>query len=334
MGLNKCKLRAKETVYWPRLNTELENLVLNCELCLKYSTAKSKLEPSLALGQEIPLHPWTKLATDIFHFEGASYLLIVDYTSCYPVVCKLTSMTGQHVASQFKVICSEYGWPETIVSDNGPCYTSEIFTNLMSEYNINHITSSPHYPQSNGLAEKYVQIVKNLFYKAKEEGRDLYKCLMVYCNTPLSSNLQLPMQILTSRSARSNLPMSNAARKQKGLDCEQLRTKPKYEHMPSHDLCLNQVVMYQDPNDKSWYPATITRLCQEPRGYLITTKQGVQYRKTQAHLKPYHPQGEDELCNHQKHKRAVPCTQNYLDKNNLVQSRPKTDTKPPNRLDL
>ena len=106
-------------------------------------------------------------AGDIFHFEGASYLLILDYTSHYPLVCKLTSMTGQQVASQFKLICSEYGWPETIVSDNGQCYTSEIFTYLMSEYNINHITSSPHYPQSNGLAEKYVQIVKNLFYKAK-----------------------------------------------------------------------------------------------------------------------------------------------------------------------
>ena len=120
LGLNKCTLRAKETVYWPGLNTELEDLVLNCALCLKYSTAKCKLEPSLALGQEVPIYPWTKLATDIFHFEGASYLLIVDYTSHYPVVCKLTSMTGQHIGSQFKLICSEYGWPETIVSDNGP----------------------------------------------------------------------------------------------------------------------------------------------------------------------------------------------------------------------
>ena len=216
LGLNKCKLRAKETVYWPGLNTELEDLVLNCQLCLKYSTAKCKLEPSLALGQEVPLYPWTKLATDIFHFEGASYLLIVDYTSHYPVVHKLTSMTGQHIASQFKLICSEYGWPETIVSDNGPCYTSEIFTNLMIEYNVNHITSSPHYLQSNGLAEKYVQIVKNLFYKAKEEGKDLYKCLMVYHNTPLSSNLQSPMQILASRSARSNSTNVQCCQKTKG----------------------------------------------------------------------------------------------------------------------
>ena len=260
LGINKCKLRAKESVYWPGLNDQLEDLVLNCELCLKYSTAKCKLEPSLSLGQEIPLNPWTKLATDIFHFEGASYLLIVDYTSRYPVVCKLISMTGQHVANHFKLICSEYGWPETLVSDNGPCYTSESFTTLMKAYNVNHITSSPHYPQSNGLTEKYVQIVKNLFYKAKEEGKDLYKCLMVYCNTPLSSSVSSPMQILTSRSARSSLPMSHAARKQKGLDCVNIRIHCKNEHLPMQDLHLHQAVMYQDPASKRWYPATITNL--------------------------------------------------------------------------
>ena len=113
LGLNKYTLWAKETVYWPGLNDQLEDLVLNCELCLKYSTSKHKQGPSLLLGQEVPLHPWTKLATDVFHFEGTSYLLIVDYTSRFPVVCKLTSMTGQHIASHFKLICSEYGWPET-----------------------------------------------------------------------------------------------------------------------------------------------------------------------------------------------------------------------------
>ena len=69
LGLNKCKLRTKDTVYWPGLNDQLEDLVLNYELCLKYSTAKCKLEPSLLLGQEVPLYPWTKLATDVFHIS-------------------------------------------------------------------------------------------------------------------------------------------------------------------------------------------------------------------------------------------------------------------------
>ena len=260
------------------------------------------------LGQEVPLYPWTKFATDTFNFEGASYLLIVDYTSRYPVVCRLTSMTGQHVASHFKLICSAYGWPETLVSDNGPCYTSESVTTLMEDYNINHITSSPHYPQSNGLAKKYVQIVKNLLYKAKEEGKDLYKCLMVYCYTPLSNSQNSPMQILTSRSARSSLPMSHAARKQKELVCENLRIHCKNEHLTIHDLHLHQAVMYQDPASKRWYPATITKLCEEPRSYIVTTKQGVQYRKTQADLKSYKPQedtSENELLAQNTHKQTV-----------------------------
>ena len=150
----------------------------------------------------------------------------------------------------------------------------------------------------------------------------------------MSSNLQSPMQILTSRSARSDLPMSNVARKQKGLDCEQLRAQYKNEQLPSHDLHLDQAVMYQDPSDKRWYPATITRLCQEPRSYIITTKQGVQYRKTQAHLKTYHPQGEDRLYKQETHKQTAHNTKNQTIHANLAQNRAKRDIKPPNRLDL
>ena len=87
----------------------------------------------MSLGQEVPLHPWSMLSTDIFHFEGASHLLIVDYTRKFPVMHKISSMTGQHIANQCKLMFSKYGWPEILISDNGPCYTSEAFTSLMKD---------------------------------------------------------------------------------------------------------------------------------------------------------------------------------------------------------
>ena len=62
-------------MYWPGLNDQLEKLVLNCELCLKYSHSKCMQKPSTSLGQETPVHPWTKLATDIFYLEAVSYLI-------------------------------------------------------------------------------------------------------------------------------------------------------------------------------------------------------------------------------------------------------------------
>ena len=87
----------------------------------------------------------------------------------------------------------------------------------MADMSVNHITSSPHHPQSNGLAEKYVQIVKNLFTKAHEEGTDYQKGLMIYRNTSLDDSLLSPMQILQGRAARSDLPMSYAAKVKYGL---------------------------------------------------------------------------------------------------------------------
>ena len=260
-----------QSVYWPGINDQLKQLVLNCQLCLKYSRSKKKPDTSSSLGQEILLFPWTKLATDIFHFEGDSYLVLVDYTSCFPIVHKLKSMTAQHITDHIKQIFAEYGWPNTIVSDNRPCYASETLKELMKQYQVNHNTSLPHYPQSNGLAEKYVQIIKNLFYMAKEEGQDLHKCLVIYRNTPLSSHLQSPMQILSSRSTRSTLPLSNVAKTQMGIHSEELRSKQKNQHLPTHDLCLHQTVMFQEMTSKKWYPATITKLYEEPRSYIITT---------------------------------------------------------------
>ena len=251
-----------------------------------YSRSKDKNMPHTALGHKIPPVPWSKVATDIFHYESKSYLLVVDYTSRFSIVREIKSMSAHHTAEHFRLIFSEYGWPDTLVSDNGLCYAAETFTSLMKEYAVNHTTSSPHYPQSNRLAEKFVQIVKNLFYKVKDEGTNIHKCLMIYHNMPSASTSKSPMQMLQQRSARSQLPMSNVARRQLGIAAEQPSTN-KNQHLPSHDFHIGQEVMCQNHITMRWFPATIKALCPEPRSYQIVTPERVTYRRTQTHLKPY-----------------------------------------------
>ena len=239
-------------------------------------------------------------------------------------------MSAQNITEHFKSIFSEYGWPDTLVSDNGPCYTAEMLTNLMKEYSVNHIMSSPHYPQSNGLVEKFVQIMKNLFHKVKEEGVDVNKYLMIYRNTPLASTSKSPMQMLQLRSARSQLPMSNVARRRLGIVAEQ--THRRNQHIPSHDFHIGQDVMCQSPITTRWFPVKIKELCLEPRSYQVQMLEGIIYRRTQNHLKPFTPSQRTQT-NEQYSK---PHLKRILIKSDttVIQQRPKRHIKVPIKLNL
>ena len=144
---------------------------------------------------------------------------------------------------------------------------------------------------------------------------------MTYRNTPLWNALQSLMQILSNRTTRSTLPLSNAAKWQMGLHSDHLRVNQKNQHLPTHDLYLDQDVMYQDTTARKWYPVKITKLCDEPRSYIISTENGTQYRKTQKHLKPYQPWLQISIK-----ELPTPCNNNHMQ----LQSR---DTlKPPRRF--
>ena len=69
-------------------------------------------------------------------------------------------MTGKGIAHHMQIFFAEYRWPATLITDNGPYYTSKEFQMLMKSIYVSYITSSLHYPQSNGLAEKFVGIIK------------------------------------------------------------------------------------------------------------------------------------------------------------------------------
>ena len=73
-----------------------------------------------------------------------------------------------------------------------------------------------------------------------------------------------------------------------------LHVKDRLLSSPTHDIPIGQNVMYREPNDKIWYPATVIHQLQEKRSYLIRMKDNIVYRKTQVHLKPYTPEKKIE----------------------------------------
>ena len=130
LGENKCQAKAAQTVYWPNISNDIAQFVLNCPTCLKYSNQKHK-HTTNPFGQEVQIISWMKLGSDLFLLNGKNYLLIEDYTSRFPIVKKLKSQTGKAVADMYHSIMSEYGWPDTVVYDNGSCFVSQEFKDLL-----------------------------------------------------------------------------------------------------------------------------------------------------------------------------------------------------------
>ncbi len=155
----------------------------------------------------LPTYPWQKVGSDLFTLKGETHLLLVDYFSRYPEVIRLTTTTSQAIVTALKSIFSRHGIPETVLSDNGPQYSSQEFADFASAYQFDHVTSSPHYPQSNGLGERTVKTVKGLLKNAD----DPYTALLSYRATPLPWCGISPAELLMGRKIRSSLPQSSVS---------------------------------------------------------------------------------------------------------------------------
>ena len=82
---------------------------------------------------------------------------------------------------------------------------------------FDHVTSSPHYPQSNGFIERHVQTVKHTLKKVGPRS-DVQMALLVLRATPIDSHLPSPAELLYGRRVVSNLHVAtwNAS----GMRCE------------------------------------------------------------------------------------------------------------------
>ena len=170
-GIEACRSRAREFVFWVNINSDLKEMVEKCDICQSQQNSTTSVQKYVS---EVPPHPWHTLGSDLFYFQRIDFLVVVDYFSKYLIVRKIPSSTSSAVIKELGMISSEFGNPLVFSSDNGPCYSSQEFKFFMQNWLVEHRTSSPHYPQSNGLAESMVlndRISKQRELIAKKEGK-------------------------------------------------------------------------------------------------------------------------------------------------------------------
>lgn len=276
-GIEKTKSRARQVVYWPGLNNEIENLVSQCLICEKF---KPKNVKESLMPHEIPDLPFQKVAVDLFDYAGDSYLVLVDYLSKWLEVRKLRNKQAIEVIKILSTIFATHGIPNFVVADNVP-FNSYECSKFANEWNFQFIYSSPRYPKSNGLAERGVQTAKNILKKCKEGGTDLQLALLEFRNLPVYNLHVSPAQILFSRRLRTKIPISetllipNVQNNIKSKLNEVISKQKQYYDKNSRDrqsFHANDRVTIRNGN--KWEPATILRKHWAPRSYIVENKNG------------------------------------------------------------
>ena len=181
LGIEKYKARARETMFWPRINSEITEMAQRCSACLATRVYQQK-EP--LISPEIPTKPLQKVGTDLFHFKNNDYLVIIDYFSNHPEVALLKSTTSSSIITHMKSIFARHGIPEMVVSDNGPQVASKDFAEFATKWELSHIISSPRCPKANRLAERTVETIKKLLAKSDMRNEDPYLALLAHRSCP------------------------------------------------------------------------------------------------------------------------------------------------------
>ena len=70
MGINKCKSRANDVLFWIGMASQIEDFISKCSICQEYQKIQSK-EPMIET--DLPERSWSKVAADIFHMKDNYY---------------------------------------------------------------------------------------------------------------------------------------------------------------------------------------------------------------------------------------------------------------------
>lgn len=289
-GIEKTKQLARQTIFWPGMSAQIEDLISKCATCQRHrnSNPKEPLHP-----HQLPQRPWQRVATDLFEWNKRPHLLVVDYYSRYPEVAELRDMRAKTVISKMKSFFSRHGIPDEVVSDNGPNYASHEFVEFANSYGFVHTTTSPRYPQAGGLHERTVQTVKSMLKKAEESGEDVYLTLLDYRNTPIDGTS--PAQALMNRPLKSTIPASPQHLKPVLVDHENFIARRETQQKKQCDyynrtaqflppLKENEAVRIKKTPDSKWEPAKVVEQHGTPRSYIVTTEDGTAYRRNRRHL--------------------------------------------------
>ena len=179
----------RDKFVWPSLRADVSRWARNCAHCQRAKIGRNVVPPIRDFV--VPDRHFAHIHADIVMMPesaGFKYLLtMIDRFTRWPAAVPLKDITTETVINGLAHgWISAHGIPQTITTDRGSQFTSEVWAQLLSTWGINHSTTTAYHPEANGMVERL--------------HRRLKESLMALCGNERSEwYWKLPMTLLAIR---------------------------------------------------------------------------------------------------------------------------------------
>uniref|UniRef100_A0A914DN60 RNA-directed DNA polymerase n=1 Tax=Acrobeloides nanus TaxID=290746 RepID=A0A914DN60_9BILA len=290
-GKSRMIEHAKNYVWWPRMDAEIENFVKECEPCMENARTTAKV----SIQQwPYPSGPFMRVHVDYAGpFLGAYWLIIIDAYSKFPHIFKTSSTTSETTIKYLQVTFAIHGYPICIVSDNGPQLVSQKFEQYCLTHGIKHLTTAPYHPRSNDEAERFVGTFKSHMMKAKSAGARtsdaLMAFLLAYRSMPHSTTGKSPSVMLFGRQIRTQIDMLLPRSESNEITQNRERQERNYNKTTrDKNFEVEDLIWYRKEAKTPWKAGCVDEIIGNTM-YGVTTDEG-KLRLHANQLRPRRPQ--------------------------------------------
>ena len=231
LGVDRVTHLARERVFWPKMESDIEHYVTNVCRCLKQRRPhQKKRAPLQSITSSSPMD---LISIDFVHLEtssgGYEYILtIVDHFSrflqAYATKDKSAKTAARHLYQDF---IPRFGIPARLLHDQGKEFENGLFHHLEKLCGITRSRTTPYHPETNGQCERMNQTIIAMLRTLEESQKSRWKDSLshlahAYNCTRNSSTGFSPYYLLFGREPRlpidlilqTNLPPKNISHNQ------------------------------------------------------------------------------------------------------------------------
>ena len=207
-GTSAMTAKAEASIFWPGITNDIQATRENCPHCNRMAPSQAALPPT---PPTLPEYPFQCICADYFHYQGHTYLVIVDRYSNWPIVERAEN-GARGLIKTLRHTFATYGIPDELSSDGGPEFIAQATREFLRQWGVHHRLSSVAFPHSNCRAEVGVKTIKRLI--TGNVGKDgninidaFQEAILQYRNTPDPTTKMSPAMCVFGRPVKDLIPI-------------------------------------------------------------------------------------------------------------------------------